>query len=113
MNGKFAFVCLFALLLLTPSLGLAEFGPGSPFTEIILTFVEGDVPQAGITVVMVDEDKKEWTGVSDRNGRVKFTIQATSGTAFVTYWRDGNAVLKKALPYHAGNHYNFRLEMAE
>lgn len=113
MKKNLGFIFLFALILSAPARGFPELGLGPPFTHFTLTFVSGDLPREGITAVLVDESKKEWTGVSDQGGQIQFAIQAGSGTAFLTYWKDGSAILKKALPYHAGNHYNFRLELNE
>jgi len=105
---------ILAVLLFFPNAGESERGLGPPFTHITLKFVTaGGNPQPGVNIILKDGANREHTGSGGDLGKIKFTIQAESATAFVTYWKNESSVYKKALPYQAGNNYTFRLEVPE
>ncbi len=107
--------CL-ALLLVAfsfPSLAGAEFGLGPPFSVITVRFLQGDIPQAGVNAILVDGAVKEQTAVSGAGGRVSFTLEAPSGNAELTFWKEGFPTARQAIPYVQGNRYAVDVQMPE
>jgi len=104
-------LALLLAVLAFPSLAGAEFGLGPPFTVITVRFLEGKAPQAGVNAILVDGAVKEQTAVSGANGAISFTLEAPSGNAALTFWKEGFPTARKAIPYIQGNHYRIDVQM--
>ena len=111
-RGAAAILILAFIFILAPASGRPDWGLAEPVTYLQLTFrSEQGAAMAGVKAILVDAENNEQEGMSNYQGKLTFTLESTSGYAFITYWENTDSVYRKVLPYRAGNHYAFDLKL--
>ncbi len=113
MKISLAGLAFLLVALAFPFLVGAEFGLGPPFSEITVRFLAGESPVAGVNAILVDGAVKEQTAVSGGDGRVSFLLEAPTGNATLTFWKEGFPPARQAIPYVQGNHYRIDVQLPE